>query len=647
MAQPSHLSQDTVIDKSVGPIKVRVKKFEKERATMAFTDVLPRAELNIPPETHLVKRLADSDSAKLQNLTISKQPQGNSASPSGELVNPSFSDKSEVAAPVSGKSRRIPVVHTEESTLEKKLEDTPARVVAARSQSCGKASAFPQEDIIVASQSNVAPERNAQHLSINVIVKSDSQQAAAAANKRGTTRSSSPNRRITRAMSASQQPRVNVFAMKCAATIQIFPEPARKISTHLCATSKITFRPRQEVLDSNPDASLNEIIDSLRAQYENQYESSSSPGNQMAHPEEQNKCPAHDDQSTSTLLPSRTSSTASSEAPADDRRKPLCDSPAPLLEASAVTPANTVSTERSHNPPPVSIPIIETGHPSATFSSLYPASSEAIDNRQQPDNEPDNDYDIEIDVSDPEECSPPPPEDSMQEVSDPLEPDFAAPIIIQGVQVPAKQKRHPFDDLARSSERSKPIEEPNIPELTPVEADPKQVVAIPVTRLQSSSTTHISDFLPFCHSFTKQSQPTADRFYDSSTSFHNPSGKSHQVALTTLKNFGCSRSSDRLGSLKDIIDERFVRSQEGALDEHNFGTSHGSTLTEQTISSHIVAYSRDICHSFTSDSPDILDVPQNFANTGDTPSPGKFHRATILTRKLNSFTAAQHQSRRN
>uniref|UniRef100_A0A8R1I5B8 Uncharacterized protein n=1 Tax=Caenorhabditis japonica TaxID=281687 RepID=A0A8R1I5B8_CAEJA len=92
--------------------------------------------------------------------------------------------------------------------------ETPARVVAAMSQSSGKASAVPQEGIIVASQSNVAPERNAQHLSINVIVKSDSQQAAAAANKRGTTRSSSPNRRITRAMSASQQPRVNVFAMK-------------------------------------------------------------------------------------------------------------------------------------------------------------------------------------------------------------------------------------------------------------------------------------------------------------------------------------------------------------------------------------------------------------------------------------------------
>uniref|UniRef100_A0A8R1HLU2 Uncharacterized protein n=1 Tax=Caenorhabditis japonica TaxID=281687 RepID=A0A8R1HLU2_CAEJA len=167
MAQPSHLSQNTVIDKSAGPSKVRIKKLEKERATMAFADVLPRAELKIPSETHSVKRLADSDSGKLQNFIISKQPQGNSVSPLGEQVNPHFPDKAEVAAPVSGKSRRNPVANTEESTSEKKSRVTsneaPARVVAAMSQSCGKEPAGPQEDIIVASQSNVAPERNAQH----------------------------------------------------------------------------------------------------------------------------------------------------------------------------------------------------------------------------------------------------------------------------------------------------------------------------------------------------------------------------------------------------------------------------------------------------------------------------------------------------
>uniref|UniRef100_A0A8R1HPS3 AAA_12 domain-containing protein n=1 Tax=Caenorhabditis japonica TaxID=281687 RepID=A0A8R1HPS3_CAEJA len=105
----------------------------------------------------------------------------------------------------------------------------------------------------------------------------------------------------------------------------------------------------------------------------------------------------------------------------------------------------------------------------------------------------------------------PPPEDSMQEVSDPLEPDFAAPIIIQGVQVPAKQKRHPFDGLyapregeeppkdvtkrlvtsivlsqihsfrTKSLEWFIPIEKLNTPELAPAETDPVQVVSIPST----------------------------------------------------------------------------------------------------------------------------------------------------------------------
>uniref|UniRef100_A0A8R1IND0 Uncharacterized protein n=1 Tax=Caenorhabditis japonica TaxID=281687 RepID=A0A8R1IND0_CAEJA len=76
---------------------------------------------------------------------------------------------------------------------------------------------------------------------IYVITQSDSLRAAATdANKKGTTRSSSPNRRVTRAMSVSQHPRINVFAMKCAATIQISPEPTRKIFTYLCATSRTT-----------------------------------------------------------------------------------------------------------------------------------------------------------------------------------------------------------------------------------------------------------------------------------------------------------------------------------------------------------------------------------------------------------------------
>uniref|UniRef100_A0A8R1ETD6 Retrotrans_gag domain-containing protein n=1 Tax=Caenorhabditis japonica TaxID=281687 RepID=A0A8R1ETD6_CAEJA len=199
-----------------------------------------------------------------------------------------------------GKSRGIPAVNTEESMSEKKSgvtsNKTSARVVAAMSQFNEKAPAGTQEDIIVSSQSNVASERNAQQPSINVITQADSQKtAAAAANKRGTTRSSSPNRRITRAMSASQQPRVNVFAMKSAATVPIFSgtskenfhafvrnfkdhvrlnrEPDdREVRNHLLTVLTDFARDTaKEVLDRNPDASSDEIIDALRVQYEDQY----------------------------------------------------------------------------------------------------------------------------------------------------------------------------------------------------------------------------------------------------------------------------------------------------------------------------------------------------------------------------------------
>uniref|UniRef100_A0A8R1ENF8 Uncharacterized protein n=1 Tax=Caenorhabditis japonica TaxID=281687 RepID=A0A8R1ENF8_CAEJA len=63
----------------------------------------------------------------------------------------------------------------------------------------------------------------------------------------------------------------------------------------------------------------------------NQYESDSSSEDQIAHPEEQNACPAHDDRSTSTLLPSRTSSTTPPKQPSttvnDPNRRPFIDTP--------------------------------------------------------------------------------------------------------------------------------------------------------------------------------------------------------------------------------------------------------------------------------------------------------------------------------
>uniref|UniRef100_A0A8R1E6V7 Uncharacterized protein n=1 Tax=Caenorhabditis japonica TaxID=281687 RepID=A0A8R1E6V7_CAEJA len=63
----------------------------------------------------------------------------------------------------------------------------------------------------------------------------------------------------------------------------------------------------------------------------NQYESDSSSEDQVANPEEQNACPAHDDQLKSTLLPSRRSSTTPPKRPSttvsDTNRRPSIDTP--------------------------------------------------------------------------------------------------------------------------------------------------------------------------------------------------------------------------------------------------------------------------------------------------------------------------------
>uniref|UniRef100_A0A8R1IHK1 CCHC-type domain-containing protein n=1 Tax=Caenorhabditis japonica TaxID=281687 RepID=A0A8R1IHK1_CAEJA len=96
-------------------------------------------------------------------------------------------------------------------------------------------------------------------------------------------------------MSASQQPRINVFAMKSAATVPIFSgtnkenfhafvrnfkdhvrltnEPDDKeVRNHLLTVLTDFARDTaEEVLDRNPDATSEDIIDALRAQYEDQY----------------------------------------------------------------------------------------------------------------------------------------------------------------------------------------------------------------------------------------------------------------------------------------------------------------------------------------------------------------------------------------
>uniref|UniRef100_A0A8R1DPA0 Uncharacterized protein n=1 Tax=Caenorhabditis japonica TaxID=281687 RepID=A0A8R1DPA0_CAEJA len=351
--------------------------------------------------------------------------------------------------------------------------------------------------------------------------------------------------------------------------------------------------------------------------------------------------------------------------------QPLCDSPVPLLEASAVAPASAVSTARTHNSLPVSTPVSEIGHPPTISSSSHTAASDASDIRQQPDIELDSDYDIEIDVSDQEEYFPPPPEDSMQEVSDPLEPDFAAPIIIQGVQVPAKQKRHPFDGLyapregeeppkdvtkrlvtsivlsqihsfrTKSLEWFIPIEKLNTPELAPAETDPVQVVSIPSTpfalyvlHTHYGSSASLS---PVHRELTADDRPDllyiqfSPRYARESTTGHaHDMGKFYAGDLLAVI---------RIGRLPDTTDEHFVRSHEGALqaERHNFWTVLEYTLIMRTIAPHTIAFcarkhrSRDACHLLASDFPVPIQVPQKFSSGEKRLRPGCFYRAKILT----------------
>uniref|UniRef100_A0A8R1IF40 Retrotransposon gag domain-containing protein n=2 Tax=Caenorhabditis japonica TaxID=281687 RepID=A0A8R1IF40_CAEJA len=87
-----------------------------------------------------------------------------------------------------------------------------------------------------------------------------------ASSRRRSTRSMSPPRRITRSMSASQQPRINVFTMKTR------DPDDNEVRNHLLTVLTDFARDTaEEVLERNPDASSDDIIDALRAQYEDQY----------------------------------------------------------------------------------------------------------------------------------------------------------------------------------------------------------------------------------------------------------------------------------------------------------------------------------------------------------------------------------------
>uniref|UniRef100_A0A8R1DVT9 Retrotransposon gag domain-containing protein n=1 Tax=Caenorhabditis japonica TaxID=281687 RepID=A0A8R1DVT9_CAEJA len=258
-------------------IQVRVEKLEKEGATSVFVDAVDQREVTTLAGLRSAKHQVSSNSAKFHPSINNKEPQGNSASPQGEQpANQRVSDKSLAAAAFPGET-----------------SDIRKASAVARSKETGT------------EQSDPVTERDAQQPSVCVITQTDAKEAATSERTRGTrrstsqtsriSRSTSQTRRITRHISVSQQPRINVFAMKSAATVPMFSgtnnehlyafvrnfkdhvrlmnEPDEKeVRNHLLTVLTDFARDTaEEVLDRNPDATSEDIIDALRAQYEDQY----------------------------------------------------------------------------------------------------------------------------------------------------------------------------------------------------------------------------------------------------------------------------------------------------------------------------------------------------------------------------------------
>uniref|UniRef100_A0A8R1J0P6 Uncharacterized protein n=1 Tax=Caenorhabditis japonica TaxID=281687 RepID=A0A8R1J0P6_CAEJA len=182
-----------------------------------------------------------------------------------------------------------------------------------------------------------------------------------------------------------------------------------------------------------------------------------------------------------------------------------------------------------------------------------------------------DDYDIEINIYDQEEYfPPPPPQQEETETSHTPELQFVVQSIIREAQPPVKQKRHQFGNApceeensskdatklpvtsivlahiqsfrARSSERSKPIEEPNIPELTPAEANPENVVTIPVTQFSifvQHAHRGFSAVLPYVHQPIAANNRPVLRFVHVFPRFTPEStpGSSHDIAKLFAENF--------------------------------------------------------------------------------------------------------------
>uniref|UniRef100_A0A8R1EA54 Uncharacterized protein n=1 Tax=Caenorhabditis japonica TaxID=281687 RepID=A0A8R1EA54_CAEJA len=352
---------------------------------------------------------------------------------------------------------------------------------------------------------------------------------------------------------------------------------------------------------------------------------------------------------------------------ADGPENPLRDTPASSLATAAGAPASFENTNTDSIP--VSTPVNNSGHPSAVSSSSQMSTHDAkTAAAQRLIRQWEDDYDIEVDVSDQKEENPPPPPEEEPEETYAPEFDFTVPTIIHGVQVPAKQRYHPFHGFhavregeerhkrlvativlsqvhsfrVRTVQSFQPIEKPTIIreaqfpvkqkrhqfDNAPCEEEypPKDVTKLLVTYCSRSSSKFQIEILGKVNT-NGRAKDTSAR---SSRSRPRTRGNDISHTVCNLRPTRAPRILSRFATCSPTD-----RSQQPT----------GPTIRPHLSTIYTGKHTRDICHSFTSDCPDTIDVPQNFASTGDTPSSGKFHRATILIRKSTSFTAAEHQSR--
>uniref|UniRef100_A0A8R1ED19 Uncharacterized protein n=1 Tax=Caenorhabditis japonica TaxID=281687 RepID=A0A8R1ED19_CAEJA len=324
--------------------------------------------------------------------------------------------------------------------------------------------------------------------------------------------------------------------MKSAATIQLFRKQQANFATFLCATSRTT--PLQATASGSPMRHKNRVpLDKMirRRQCSLHQERSQRHFPDAPSDEHQKimfeniRCYSINDDQVH-FSPGRHTDVAHEDElvlAADGPKQPLCDMPVSLLAAPDVATARFASIDTESIP--VSTPVNASGQPPASSFSSVTSTSDSIVIDRCPNSDWEDNYQIEISVFDQEKHVPslPPPQQEATETSHTSELQFAVSSVIREA-VP--------NQAARSSERDTPIEDPKKPQFAPAEADPEQMVTIPVTQFEIFVHHAHRDSLPFCHLFTKQPQSTTDRSYDSSTFFAIYTGKHSRKSPGRLVN---------------------------------------------------------------------------------------------------------------